>query len=171
MPPRAKNMAGWWTSMTHPEKETQTETDMMDGWSMTPPLSIGAGGAGGAGGGVIVDITDDSFLQPQTWEFPEIGEEELQEIIRKLEDRFLQPQTREFPEVGEEDLQEIIRKLEAGDWRLKELKSKIAPITQIKPKSTASKKKAQCDISMENCPPSTVSSESDLASSASALSY
>ena len=65
-------------------------------------------------------------------------------------------------------MQEIIRKLEAGDWRLKELKSNNAPITQIKPKSTASKKKAQCDISMENCPPSTVSSESDLASSASA---
>ena len=48
------------------------------------------GGAGGAGGGVkIIDIMDDSFLPPQTWQFPEVGEEELQEIIRKLEDRFL----------------------------------------------------------------------------------
>ena len=29
-------------------------------------------------------------------------------------------QTWEFPQVGEEDLQEIIRKLEAGEWRLNE---------------------------------------------------
>ena len=114
-----------------------------------------------------MDIMDDSFLPPQTWQFPEVGEEELQEIIRKLEDRFLPRQTWEFPEVGDEDLHEIIRKLEAGDWRLKELKSKNALITQIKPQSKASQKKAQSDISMDNCPPSPVSSESAVASYAS----
>ena len=56
-------------------------------------------------------------------------------------------------EVGEADLEEIIRRLQAGHWRLKE------PVTQIK--------KADCDIStsMENCP--SVSSESELASTAS----
>ena len=59
------------------------------------------------------------------------------------------PQTWQFPEIGEEELQEIIRKLEAGDWRLKEPKSNNAPGTQIK--------KVDCDISMENCPPTEVS--------------
>ena len=73
-------------------------------------------------GGVIVDITDDSFLEPQTWEFPEVGEE-LEEIIRKLE--------------------------------------------ELKSKSNTSKKKAKTDISMDNCPPSPVSSA--LASSCSAI--
>ena len=58
-------------------------------------------------------------------------------------------QTWEFPQIGEHDLQEIIRKLEAGQWRLKEHKSNNAPGTQIK--------KVDCDISMENCPPTEVS--------------
>ena len=69
-------------------------------------------------------------------------------------------QTWEFPQVGEEDLQEIIRKLEAGQWRLKEQKSNNAPVTQIE--------KVDCDVSMENCPPTeVVSSESEIASTVS----
>ena len=76
-------MVGFWTPVANLRRP-----DMKDGWSQTPALS--SGGAGGVGGGVkIIDITDDSFLPPQTWQFPEVGEEELQEIIRKLEDRFL----------------------------------------------------------------------------------
>ena len=58
-------------------------------------------------------------------------------------------QTWKFPEIGEEDLQEIIGKLEAGQWRLKEQKSNNAPGTQIE--------KVDCDVSMENCPPTEVS--------------
>ena len=70
------------------------------------------------------------------------------------------PQTWQFPEIGEKELQEIIQKLEAGDWRLKEPKSNNAPGTQIK--------KVDCDISMENCPPTeVVSSESEIASTVS----
>ena len=86
---------------------------MKDAWTQTvepePEMEPGLGGeegSKGAGGGVkIIDVSDDTYFPPQTWEFPEIGEE---------------------------DLQEIIRKLEAGDCRLKEHKSNNAPVTQIK---------------------------------------
>ena len=135
---KGKRMEAFWASVANLKRP-----QMKDAWTQTvepePEMEPGLGGeegSKGAGGGVkIIDVSDDSYFPPQTWEFPEIGEE---------------------------DLQEIIRKLEAGDWRLKEHKSNNAPVTQIK--------KAHCDISMENCPPSpiaTVSSESEIASTAS----
>ena len=135
---KGKRMEAFWASVANLKRP-----QMKDAWTQTvepePEMEPGLGGeegSKGAGGGVkIIDVSDDTYFPPQTWEFPEIGEE---------------------------DLQEIIRKLEAGDWRLKEHKSNNAPVTQIK--------KAHCDISMENCPPSEVAkvySESDVASIAS----
>ena len=105
---KGKKMEAFWTSVAN-----LRQLQMKDAWTQTvepePEMEPGLGGeegSKGAGGGVkIIDVSDDSYFPPQTWEFPEIGEE---------------------------DLQEIIRKLEAGDWRLKEHKSNNAPVTQIK---------------------------------------
>ena len=105
---KGKKMEAFWTSVANLKRP-----QMKDAWTQTvepePEMEPGLGGeegSKGAGGGVkIIDVSDDSYFPPQTWEFPEIGEE---------------------------DLQEIIRKLEAGDWRLKEHKSNNAPVTQIK---------------------------------------
>ena len=126
---KGKRMEAFWASVANLKRP-----QMKDAWTQTvEPVLRGEEGSKGAGGGVkIIDVSlsDDTYFPPQTWE---------------------------FPEVGEEDLQEIIRKLEAGHWRLKEHNSNNAPVTQIK--------KADCDISMKNCP--TVSSESEIASTGS----
>ena len=136
---KGKRMEAFWASVANLKRP-----QMKDAWSQTvqpePEMKPGLRGEEerkGAGRGVKIvrDGSDDTYFPPQTWE---------------------------FPEVGEEDLQEIIRKLEAGYWRLKEHKSSNDPVKQIK--------KAFCDISMDNCPPSEVVevyAESDVASTAS----
>ena len=53
---------------------------------MMEPGLRGEEGSKGAGGGVkIIGVSDDTYFPPQTWHFPEVGEEDLQDIIQKLE--------------------------------------------------------------------------------------